>query len=368
MNIAVIFPYNNIFSKERTKPVVLAGLPYITNSTHHITVISRFTNTPIKYHNILLTPQNTNKQQYYNEVLKLANSIPLDLIEVHQDLLLAGFIAKKTNKKVSLIKHGAYLVNNFKEKFLLYRKFIEFMYLKYIHSVYCISNHVCSELKKKYNNYHKKFLTVYNTYGHIKATQLNKSHKKGKIICYAGKPTTYKGFFQILPALNKVLKTHPKYKVIFMLSFFNNNIKQQCEVDKLLKNMFYQQILSKKLEIYYNLANKDVFTILQKSKILLVPTITKEPFGLIALEGYLAGCIVISTAEGGLKEIAEESGIYFNNIKKTNQIYNTISAVINSYNILLPQINKTLKSVSHKFNPIRNTKLLDNHRSLSKKE
>ena len=106
--------------------------------------------------------------------------------------------------------------------------------------------------------------------------------------------------------------------------------------------------------------------LLQKSKILLVPTITKEPFGLIALEGYLAGCIVISTAEGGLKEIAEESGIYFNNIKKTNQNYHTISAVINSYHILLPKINKIIKGISLKFNPITNTRILDRHRSLSK--
>ena len=60
--------------------------------------------------------------------------------------------------------------------------------------------------------------------------------------------------------------------------------------------------------------------------------------------------------------------VKYNNIKKTNQNYNTISAVINSYNILLPQINKTLKSVSHKFNPITNTRILDRHRSLSKEE
>jgi glycogen synthase len=53
----------------------------------------------------------------------------------------------------------------------------------------------------------------------------------------------------------------------------------------------------------------DVARLLRQHKILVVPSLWNEPFGVVALEGIACGCVVIGTSGGGLPEAIGDCGL-----------------------------------------------------------
>lgn len=58
---------------------------------------------------------------------------------------------------------------------------------------------------------------------------------------------------------------------------------------------------------------KELTTLLNAHKILVIPSRWQEPFGIVALEGIACGCVVIGSEGGGLKEAIGPCGITFPN-------------------------------------------------------
>jgi glycosyltransferase involved in cell wall biosynthesis len=57
----------------------------------------------------------------------------------------------------------------------------------------------------------------------------------------------------------------------------------------------------------------EVANVLNRHKILLVPSLWKEPFGNVAVEGVACGCVVIGSSGGGLPEAIGSCGVTFPN-------------------------------------------------------
>jgi glycosyltransferase involved in cell wall biosynthesis len=53
--------------------------------------------------------------------------------------------------------------------------------------------------------------------------------------------------------------------------------------------------------------------ILNAHKVLVVPSLWNEPFGVVALEGMACGCMVVGSAGGGLKDAIGPGGFTFPN-------------------------------------------------------
>lgn len=53
--------------------------------------------------------------------------------------------------------------------------------------------------------------------------------------------------------------------------------------------------------------------LLNRHKILIVPSRWKEPFGIVALEGIACGCVVVGSVDGGLKDAIGPCGVTFPN-------------------------------------------------------
>lgn len=53
--------------------------------------------------------------------------------------------------------------------------------------------------------------------------------------------------------------------------------------------------------------------LLREHEILVVPSLWREPFGIVALEGIACGCVVVGSAEGGLTEAIGPCGVTFPN-------------------------------------------------------
>lgn len=141
MKIALVFPYNNPCTVNNPKPVALVALSYIQNTKYSITIITPATSTPFihKKHQVV-TINAVSESQYVHKVITILDN-SYDIVEVHQATKLAGRIAKKyPHIKVSLIKHGFYLINRIKERFFLFRLFYYHFYLKYIYRVFVLVN------------------------------------------------------------------------------------------------------------------------------------------------------------------------------------------------------------------------------------
>ena len=53
--------------------------------------------------------------------------------------------------------------------------------------------------------------------------------------------------------------------------------------------------------------------VLNRHRVLVVPSRWAEPFGIVALEGIACGCVVVGSEKGGLKEAIGPCGLTFEN-------------------------------------------------------
>jgi glycogen synthase len=58
---------------------------------------------------------------------------------------------------------------------------------------------------------------------------------------------------------------------------------------------------------------RDLATLFNAHRILVVPSVWSEPFGIVALEGVACGCVVVGSDQGGLKDAIGSCGITFPN-------------------------------------------------------
>jgi len=78
-----------------------------------------------------------------------------------------------------------------------------------------------------------------------------------------------------------------------------------------------KQIKECKLESQVDFAGietgKELAVLLNSHRIMVVPSIWNEPFGIVALEGIACGCVVVGSEGGGLKEAIGPCGLTFPN-------------------------------------------------------
>jgi glycogen synthase len=61
------------------------------------------------------------------------------------------------------------------------------------------------------------------------------------------------------------------------------------------------------------IAGEDLVEVLNRHRILVVPSRYQEPFGIVALEGIACGCVVVGSAGGGLSDAIGPCGLLFPN-------------------------------------------------------
>ena len=76
-----------------------------------------------------------------------------------------------------------------------------------------------------------------------------------------------------------------------------------------------QQARELELDVDFVGAKKgdELRTLLNRHRILVVPSLWKEPFGIVALEGIACGCVAVGSAGGGLKDAIGPCGVTFPN-------------------------------------------------------
>ena len=90
-----------------------------------------------------------------------------------------------------------------------------------------------------------------------------------------------------------------------------------------------------------------VAEILNRHKILVVPSVWNEPFGIVALEGMACGCIVVGSSGGGLPQALGNAGFVFESGSE-KELARILLAIITDYDntikAMRPRMTEHLKT------------------------
>jgi len=118
--------------------------------------------------------------------------------------------------------------------------------------------------------------------------------KFSKDLIFVGRPIPNKGLLTLLKAISVYEK------------MFHNTLRATVvtDLDKWPSTRkFIEKLgLASELNIVASLENDQVRKLMSQHRYIVVPTISEEPFGLVAIEGLHAGCIPIVSNFGGLRE------------------------------------------------------------------
>ncbi len=123
-------------------------------------------------------------------------------------------------------------------------------------------------------------------------------------LVFLGRLVSDKGVHLLLDALAnlKQLGITPKLTIIGT-GLEESNLRQQVQ----------QLDLTAQVDFVGKKVGHELAKLLNAHKILVVPSLWEEPFGIVALEGIACGCIVVGSEKGGLKDAIGACGITFPN-------------------------------------------------------
>jgi len=151
----------------------------------------------------------------------------------------------------------------------------------------------------------------------IPLIQKNPHKKKTKDVVFIGRLIKNKGCHLLLKAIKKIESLpHQRFRYTIIGDGHEREKLEQLAIDYKLQN---------KIKFTGAIPNKKVHAELTKYKIIVIPSLWEEPFGLVVLEGFNAGCVPVAFDSGALKDVIGEAGI---TVKKGD--YNTLAKTISS--------------------------------------
>lgn len=132
------------------------------------------------------------------------------------------------------------------------------------------------------------------------AAGLEARFDKAPLVVCVGRQEPWKGQHVLVEALPALFETHPDVRVWFVGGAAVNKpdyapgLVARCTELGIAESVTFTGIRT------------DIPDILQQAAVLVLPSVTPEPFGRTLVEGMAAGCAVVATAAGGPLDIVED--------------------------------------------------------------
>jgi glycogen(starch) synthase len=139
---------------------------------------------------------------------------------------------------------------------------------------------------------------------HDEACVLMPKIARDQDLVFLGRLEAHKGVEDLIDAL-ALLKERGRPPGLTVIGEGSERARLEAKVDRLE--------LAPSVRFVGGLDERDFVPLLNRHKILVVPSRYDEPFGLVALEGIACGCFVIGSAGGGLPEAIGPCGATFPN-------------------------------------------------------
>lgn len=257
--------------------------------------------------------------------------------------LLGVILGKISNSKIIVIDHGSghFVYKNIFINFLahLYEHSISLLISLFKPDFYGVSLSCCDWLK--HFNINAKG-TIYNGISferkYKKSKLWNKKWNNKKIIFYAGRLIKEKGLLELIEGFNKFYKNHKNYILL---------IAGSGDLENKIKKSFSK---SKNKYFLGRLDRNDVFYFLSKTNVFVNPSNYPEGLPTVLLEAGSFSIPIISTPNGGAKEIIidKETGLLIPNGNVKN-IYNSLVWVDSNYSEAVKMGNNLNKLLKNKF-------------------
>jgi glycogen(starch) synthase len=127
------------------------------------------------------------------------------------------------------------------------------------------------------------------------------AEKRDRELIFVGRLVSDKGANLLLDGL-KLLQTKPRL-----------TIAGEGPEGAALEKQAADLRLQSQVEFVGRQRGEELAKLLRQHEILVVPSLWKEPFGIVALEGIACGCVVVGSAGGGLAEAIGPCGVTFPN-------------------------------------------------------
>ncbi|EGU6979662.1 glycosyltransferase, partial [Vibrio parahaemolyticus] len=171
--------------------------------------------------------------------------------------------------------------------------------------LYC-SNFLKTETLEKFPYLESKSEVIYNGVEDFKQPK----KIKNKIILFAGRIIDSKGVIELIRAFNIVKKNHKEYSLHLVGGVTSGDSKQKTQYLVDLEQEISSSSFREDIKFIGYLDHGKLIEEMRNSEVLSVASKWKEPFGMVALEGFTCGCKVVATSNGGMPEILGNFGYY----------------------------------------------------------
>tara|TARA_Y100001970_G_scaffold293993_1_gene445454 strand:+ start:8833 stop:9939 length:1107 start_codon:yes stop_codon:yes gene_type:complete len=336
MKIDVILPYKEIFSEESASAVSLTVKNSIEFSKFkkNIYVYGQHTLKPFYKNNFVGIK--TNKLLHFSNNLSIVkNYLKLrqkkinenKLIEIHNRPYLFNFINKHLpNEPIALYYHNDATTmkgsKSKKERMNIIKNAAAIIFVsKYI------KNQFLKDIKGNYNN-------LYVLPNGIKK-KFNHKIKKQKLVLFVGRLVEEKGIHIFVEAIKKIYKQFPDWKFFVIGASKAGQINLKTKYEK--NNINSLLLLGNQAKYLGFIPNYKVKEVMQKSSILVVPSVWDDPFPLTALEGLASGQAVVASERGGLPEMIKDNGILIRGIDENKLASKLKELIMNDKKLLYYQ-------------------------------
>jgi glycosyltransferase involved in cell wall biosynthesis len=319
MKINILLPYKEKFDKFKLSAVsvtVKNNLKY-SKFKNNIMIYGQNVSNPIakKNFNGIKKPliSFSSKNKYIAKKMCeyiLTDNDPNQLIEIHNRPYLFHYIIKKINKyPISIFFHNDPLQMK-GSKSVKERKEL----LSKANFIFCVSEFIKNKFLVGIHENKNKVVVIYNG---VDRKIINKP-KKYKEVLFVGRLVPEKGVRLYVNAVKKIIKYFPDYKFYLIGS---------SHLGSSNKNSTYAQNIIKDFTsigenaVYEGYRHNDIIQKkMQRSSLVIVPSIWEEPFGLVVAEAMSNGAAIITSNVGGIPEIIGVNGIIIEEINEKKLI------------------------------------------------
>lgn len=204
--------------------------------------------------------------------------------------------------------------------------------VRFLTEVWCVSNYIRDRVNA-ISPYDNKAITIYNAIDtssfNIRVDQ-NKKNKLRKelgfghnncVFLYVGRIMKGKGVLTLVRAFRRLSIIKPDSKLLVV-----GGSKNRTRNDHYY-NAVLRRIKNSKSIVYLGqVKNSELYKYYQISDYQIIPSKCQEAFGLVALEGKVSGLKIISTGNGGLREVLDKNDILIDKLSVNSLVKAMLTA------------------------------------------
>lgn len=259
---------------------------------------SLFTGLNISTYPASIDRHKAKKNKFAQEQVR-ANSA--DLVVVQQHLPTAAGVARKVSAPVILHKHNLIKPVRAAGVFSSLKRRWHVNQYRALAGIIFVSETCRDRFRADWPEVTIPMAVVYNglDFGEWRPANI----RRNEIVC-VGRAAPEKGIKEASEAVVSVLRDQPSWSARFILS------ETQRFPDYLQDVIATLQPVADRVTVETNQTLPVVRERLESAAIALVPSKWEEPFGRTALEAHAAGCAVISSGTGGLREVSGDNAMF----------------------------------------------------------